>query len=64
MDVLVTSLADSLQYDFDAARLELVAARREQQTKDTPAARRRLAECQAQVDRILDMWNDALLTAV
>jgi hypothetical protein len=61
MDVLTERLSDSIQYDFDAARLDFLAARRQQQTKDTPAARRRVAECQEQVDRILDMWNDALL---
>lgn len=63
MDALASSLANSIQYDFDSARLELVAARREQQTKDTPAARRRVAERQAQMDRILDMWNDVLLAS-
>ena len=63
MDVPATSLEDSLKYGFDAARLDLVAARREQQRKDTPAARRRVAECQQQVDRILDTWNDVLLVS-
>lgn len=61
MDVLTESLEGSLQCDFDAARLHLVAARRDRQTKDTPAARRRVTECQAQLDSILDMWNDAML---
>jgi hypothetical protein len=62
MDVPAESLEDRLQYDFDAARRNLGCARREQQAKDTPAARRRVAERQAEVDRILDMWNDVLLT--
>ena len=63
MDVLATSLQDSLQRDFDAARLDLVSARRQQQAKDTRAARRRVAECQEQLDRLLDMWNDAQLVS-
>jgi hypothetical protein len=59
MQVLAETLADRLQSDFDAARFHLVAARRDQQAKDTPAARRRVAECAARLDRILDMWNES-----
>jgi hypothetical protein len=57
------SLEDSIQLDFDLARLELADARRALQAEDTPAARRRVVECRARVDSILDMWNDVLLTS-
>ena len=38
MDTIAASLEESLQLDFDAARVALAAARREQLAKDTPAA--------------------------
>lgn len=63
MSAIVDSLENSLQRDFDLARLDLAEARRELQHKDTPAARRRLAACRARVDHILDTWNDAALTS-
>lgn len=48
---------ERLQLEFDLARLELVEARLEQQQKDTPAARSRVAECRSRVDKVLDTWN-------
>jgi hypothetical protein len=63
MDVLSDSLEDSIQLDFDLARADLAAARRAQQAQDSSSARRQVNECRATVDRILDMWNDVLLTS-
>ena len=63
MDGDADSLEDSIQLDFDLARVELAAARRALQVENTPGARRRVAECRARVDSILDMWNDVLLTS-
>jgi hypothetical protein len=57
------SLEESIQLDFDLARLELAEARRALQDVDSPAARLRVAACRARVDDILDMWNDVLLTS-
>jgi hypothetical protein len=63
MSVVAAGPADRLHLDLEAARRELVAARRAQQSKDTPAARRRVAECRTELDRLLDRWNDAPLVA-
>jgi hypothetical protein len=60
MDDDTDSLEDGIQLDFDLACLELTEARQAQVTDDTPAARRRVRECRARVDTILDMWNDVL----
>ncbi len=64
MDGGSESLEGSIHLDFDLARLELAEARRVRLADDTPASRQRMAECRAQLDRILDMWNDVLLTSV
>ena len=58
MDVLCTDLEDSIQLDLALARLELTQARASQAAKDTPAARRRMAEARAVADGLLDMWNE------
>lgn len=63
MDGDLESLEDSIQLDFDLARLELAEARRARQAADTAATRQRLDECRARLDSILDMWNDVLLTS-
>jgi hypothetical protein len=63
VDVLCTDLEDSIQLDLARARLELTEARASQAVKDTPAARRRVAEARAVADSLLDMWNDLALTA-
>jgi hypothetical protein len=62
-ELLDDEFDEHLHLEFDLARLELVEARRAQQLKDTPAARLRVAECRNRVDRVLDMWNDALPAA-
>ncbi|HEV7186986.1 MAG TPA: hypothetical protein VGN28_03755 [Blastococcus sp.] len=59
MDVLCTDLAESIRLDLVLARLELAEARESQCRKDTPAARRRVADARAQADRLLDMWNES-----
>ena len=63
MDGDDASLENSIQLDFDLARVELADALRAVEAHDTPAARLRVAACRARVDDILDMWNDVLLTS-
>ncbi len=60
-DLLDDEFGERLQVEFDLGRLELVAARRAQEERDTPAARLRLTECRSRVDRVLDRWNDVVL---
>ena len=58
MDALRTHAApDALFVEFDLARLDLVAAVAAQRRRDTPDARREVAECRARIDGILDSWN-------
>ena len=60
MMLVSDSLTESIELDFREACLELDRARAAWRAKDTPAARRRLAQCVARVDAILDMWNAAV----
>ncbi|MEU2348497.1 hypothetical protein [Modestobacter sp. NPDC049651] len=53
------ALTDTIQLDLVAARQDLATARLVQQLGDTPAARQQVAACLAELDRLLDMWNDA-----
>jgi len=62
VDVLRQVVESRVQLAFDLACQELDEARRAQQLKDTPAVRLRVAECRAAVDRVLDRWNDFVLT--
>jgi hypothetical protein len=48
---------DVLLVQFELARLDLAAAIAAQRRKDTPAARREVADCRARIDGILDSWN-------
>jgi hypothetical protein len=48
---------DTLASDLAAACAELGAARAGQRRKDTPAARRQVADCRDRIDRLLDAWN-------
>lgn len=58
MDALRTEAApDVLRVEFALARSDLSAALAVLRRKDTPAARREVAECRARIDRILDAWN-------
>jgi hypothetical protein len=59
VNLTASSLADTIQLDLETARLALAESQADQQRKDTPAARSRLAECRARVDRVLDSWNAA-----
>jgi hypothetical protein len=56
--VLDLPSGDRLHLEFDAARRELVEARRAQEHKDTPDARRRVAKCRTRLDTVLDMGNE------
>lgn len=58
LTLTVESMTDSIQVEFDAARVDLVIARQELGRKDTPAARARVAACLARLDAALDMWNE------
>ena len=58
------SLDEDIRLDFDLARTEFVLAKLAIRTKDTPAARARLAACRDRVDAVLDMRNDAARSRV
>ncbi len=60
---LLDEIEERLHLEFGLARLELVEARLAQQKRDTPAARKRVAECRSRVDRVLDAWNAAVPAA-
>ena len=58
MDALRTHVApDVLLGEFTLARLDLGAALAAQRRRDTPDARREVADCRSRLDRILDSWN-------
>jgi hypothetical protein len=58
MDALRTHAApDALPVEFDLARMDLAAAIAAQRRRDTPDARRAVADCRARIDGILDSWN-------
>ena len=52
-----TVAPDALLVEFDLVRLDLRAATAAQRRRDTPAARRDVAEYRARLDGILDSWN-------
>jgi hypothetical protein len=61
MDALRTDAApDALRVEFDLARLDLAAATAAQRHRDTPDARRHVADCRARIDALLDSWNDGV----
>jgi malate synthase len=55
---LMANLADELRTDFLQARADLLAARREQQAKDTPAHRAAVTEQEQRLDAVLDLFLD------
>jgi hypothetical protein len=58
MDALRTHAApDAMSVEFDLARMDLAAAIAAQRRRDTPDARRAVADCRARIDAILDSWN-------
>lgn len=58
MSTITTAAApDALLVEFELARLDLRAAVASQRRRDTPDARREVAECRTRIDRILDRWN-------
>ena len=48
---------DVLLVEFQLARLDLATATAALRHKDTPSARREVADCRERIDRILDSWN-------
>jgi hypothetical protein len=58
MTVTVDDLHAELAGDFARTRQELIEARSRHQEKDTPVSRSLVAECQAQIDRVLDLYID------
>jgi hypothetical protein len=58
MDALRTDAApDALRVEFDLARLDLTAAIAARRRRDSPDARRDVADCRARIDAVLDSWN-------
>jgi hypothetical protein len=54
----LASLYAALRVDFTEACARFAEARRQQQTKDTPAHRTAVLEGHAQIDAILDIYLD------
>jgi hypothetical protein len=54
----LAGLYSALRFDFTEACVRVAEARRQQQTKDTPAHRTAVLEDRARIDAILDMYLD------
>ncbi len=59
MTTMADSLLDTIHLEFDLACQDMAQAKLAQRTKDTLAARARVAACRDRVDALLDMWNTA-----
>jgi hypothetical protein len=65
MNAVADTLGEAIRVEFDLAcrnplEAEAAAAVRED---DQPLTRRRLDACRAEVDAVLDMWNEATGTS-
>jgi hypothetical protein len=61
MITTVDSLEATLGLDFTLACSDLTEARCRQGAKDTPGNRTAVAEAQARIDAVLDMYLDAVV---
>jgi hypothetical protein len=59
MIITVDNLESALGLDFTMGCSELAEARFQQSCKDTPGHRAAVAEAQARIDAVLDMYLDA-----
>jgi hypothetical protein len=59
MNAVADTLSDTIRLEFDLACRDLLEAEAAVRDDDRPLTRERLAACRAEVDAVLDMWNDA-----
>lgn len=59
MDAATDTLGETIRLEFLLACRDLLEAEAALRDDDGPLARRRLEACRAEVDAVLDMWNEA-----
>jgi hypothetical protein len=63
MIVVADSIFDGVLLDVEQAFADLRSATDACRLRDDEVARANLRQCRARLDALLDMWNDAELTA-
>jgi hypothetical protein len=58
MNAVADSISENIRLEFDLACCDLLEAEAAVRVDDDPAARERLRACRAELDAVLDMWND------
>jgi hypothetical protein len=59
MNAVADTLSENIRLEFDLAVRDLLEAEAAVRVDDRPGTRERLRACRAEVDAVLDMWNDA-----
>jgi hypothetical protein len=59
MDAATDTLGETIRLEFVLACRDLLEAEAAVRDDDGPLLRRRLDACRAEVDAVLDMWNEA-----
>ena len=58
MNAVADTLGETIRLEFDLACRDLLEAEAVVREDDRPLTRRRLDACRAEVDAVLDMWNE------
>jgi hypothetical protein len=64
MNAVADTLDETIRLEFDLACRDLLEAEAAVRTDDRAVTRERLRACRAEVDAVLDMWNEANCTPV
>jgi len=59
MIAVADTLGEAIRLEFALACRDLLEAEADVRDDDRPLPRARLAACRAEVDAVLDMWNEA-----
>jgi hypothetical protein len=59
MNAVADTLGETIRLEFDLACRDLLEAEAAVREDDRTLSRRRLDACRAEVDAVLDMWNEA-----
>ena len=59
MNAVADTLGETIRLEFAVACRDLLEAEAAVRDDDGPFTRARLAACRAEVDAVLDMWNEA-----
>lgn len=62
MYAVADTLGETIRLEFDLACRDLLEAEAAVREDDRPLTRRHLDTCRAEVDAVLDMWNQATCT--